>query len=639
DQSGNIWGLVGGTSDDKIFELPAGSHSVKIVQDLINDPPYSFIQGPPLLDAHGNLFATSGHTVFELPAGASTVQTVAQLPSGGTGDMIGGLIMDGSGDLFGATQGIFDLTDNIPGEIFEVPAGSPTVRVLGMTDRTTDTTTPLVLDPSAGLLYGLSIGETLTNGQGQTTGIDYPEIFDLPISGGALQVVAATDATTGLPSAVGSLFRDSAGNFLGITDGVTGVFELPAGSTTITNITDSNEAPPVGWFAGGLHADSQGNIFGFLGGSQTGPYQSVYGVIYQLVPESSLGGGGGNSTLTATIARTTLPASIVSGGRSHGAVTIDLTNNNSTTQSGPLTVAVYASQDGQIDGSSVLLGSASASPVIRAGKTAPVLVNIKSVPASLNGTYTLLAQASDKSGNVLADTSTGPTLAAAAPFLAFSETIIGSTLALSDVSGQKTTATVRVRVTNNGNVAATKPSTLAFYVSPDTTAADGALVRTTSQLLPLRPGASATITLPLHALPSVANRPYFLVFQAIDPDGNLTSTSSSTQYQLATPFVSLVPTLDSVSSKGLVKYSVINNGNVTPAGRSTVTLLASATANPSDATQVASNPILLPVAPGKSRTLSLQLTKSQLALATGAQAFFLQIIDPNGNVQTSPPVS
>src|SRR5581483_3946413 len=96
------------------------------------------------------------------------------------------------------------------------------------------------------------------------------------------------------------------GNFL---------FELPAGSSTIQTVagipgSDSSASIPL---QGGLAADPQGDIFGYSAYDRSsGPYQSQYGVIFELTPGGGGGGGGGGAgAVTPTVARLGLKSSVV----------------------------------------------------------------------------------------------------------------------------------------------------------------------------------------------------------------------------------------------------------------------------------------------------------------------------------------
>jgi hypothetical protein len=245
------------------------------------------------------------------------------------------------------------------------------------------------------------------------------------------------------------------------------------------------------------------------------------------------GSGGGTSVLSATIAKSTLPSSVVDGVTTHKNVVVYVDNNTSATESGKITVGIYASADGTVDGAATLLGLGVVpkSTKLRAGAKIAINVPIKSLPTSLVGSYTLLAQATDQAGNS-AVSSTGLALTAALPFVSFSDTLVQNTLAPTNVSGHKTKAKVELQVTNNGNVVSAGRSTVAIYLSPDTTATGGTLVRSDAEPIALKPGASRLLNLPLIALPALSDSSYYLVVVVTDPKKDVTLVASTDEYLL-----------------------------------------------------------------------------------------------------------
>jgi hypothetical protein len=274
--------------------------------------------------------------------------------------------------------------------------------------------------------------------------------------------------------------------------------------------------------------------------------------------------------------------------------------------------------------------------VLRPNGTIAVPVPVRSLPATLSGAYTLLTQVTDTSGST-AISSGGPSLTAAAPFLAFSQTLVRSTLASSDVSGQKTAASETIRITNNGNVASTGHSTIAVDVSPDTSAGDGTLVRSQTVPLVLAPGASRQLTIPLLALPAVPDGNYFLVNQVTDPNGGTSSVASGVTYTLAAPFVSLVPSAAGVTiarnGAAILGFTVTNAGNVASSGTSTLSVLASTDGTASNAATAFSESLPLVLRAHALRAVRLRLSAAQVMQLHSAAAAILQVTDANGEVQ------
>lgn len=343
------------------------------------------------------------------------------------------------------------------------------------------------------------------------------------------------------------------------------------------------------------------------------------------------------SALTPTITHSTLAAVVVSGSIVHAHVTVNVVNSAGVISSGPTTVSVYASTNGLIDGNSLLLGSIT-KPKLKIRSTAHTTftISIPALSANLSGVYTLLAQVTDPSNKTTVSIP-GPALTAAAPFIAFSQTPLQTTLASADISGVKTRAKIQFKVTNNGNITSKGPSQIALFTSPDGLAADGTLIRSLTRAIVLKPGASRVITLPLLTLPAVANGNYNIVARLTDPDSNTTQTSSP-QYTLAAPFVSLVPSLGSIvlAHKGAasVTFTVTNQGNVAPVGPSTIAIFASSDATTTDGTQLVSHLVSLSLPTGHFRVVHVHLTAAQMAQATASGTLVIEVVDPTSQSQT-----
>ena len=359
---------------------------------------------------------------------------------------------------------------------------------------------------------------------------------------------------------------------------------------------------------------------------------------------ATVGGGQGpgpannvSEVLTPSIAHCTLPPAVVAGSAQRGGVVVNVANSGGASL-GETTVDVYASADGSIDDASVLIGSITKRKLgVRANGKVAVTVPIKSLPGSLDGSYTLLAEVTDPSANTV-DSDTGPALSVAPPFIAFSEKLIQTNLASIDVSGAKTRATVRFDVKNTGNTTSNGTSQIGLFVSSDGIAGDGTLIRSVRMPVVLKPGASRVITVPLLDLPAVSHGNYKLVAQITDPDSNVTQIATTRQYMLAAPFVSLVPSRGSMvtahSGTAIVSFTVTNEGNVEPVGSSTIALYASPDGKTDDGSLLLSQPQSLPLLADKSRVLRIHLTSAQRLAAADAGMLAIEVTDPHGRSQT-----
>lgn len=425
---------------------------------------------------------------------------------------------------------------------------------------------------------------------------------------------------------------DSGGNLNIFTGSGTGSLTAPKALMNVTGLVNQITAADVN---GDGKADL---VYSGQSGNLNISNDSVF-VQLEGVGKSGGGGtgGGGSASLSGAVTRTTFPTSVVAGGTSKGQASVEIINSGSGVETGAATVAVYASSDGSIDGSAVLLGSVTRKLNLKAGGKIALSVPVNSFPAGLDGSYTLLAKVTDSGGNIT-DSSSGPTLTAAAPFIAFSETILRTTLPAANVSGQSTKASVQLKIVNDGNTASIGNSTIAFYASPDTMAADGTLIRSVTEKIVLKPSASRVVTIPLEDLPVVINGNYDLVAQVTDPNGGVSSTVGSGTYAFAAQFLSLAPSAPAVTvatdGSATVSFTVTNNGNIAPSDSSTMTFFASSDGSTSDAIAVSTQLENLPLAPGKSQTVHLKLTADEVTTLQTAVAAILQVTDPLGGSQT-----
>lgn len=233
------------------------------------------------------------------------------------------------------------------------------------------------------------------------------------------------------------------------------------------------------------------------------------------------------ATLAPTVVKSTLPSAVVAGAPVHGVITVLVNNPSSLPFKGPVTIDVFASPDGAIDGSATLLATLTRTLSLKAAKGAAVSVPIRSLPATLpNGTYTLLARAINPSSQA-GDSPAGPTIKVAAPFISFSESFTRLTLPATVAGGSKTHATAALRITNSGNIAATGPTTIAIFASTDGAVDAGTtLIQSTTKVLRLRPGKSAVVSLPLTMIPALTPGRYFIVAQVTDPNHQTSSTTA-----------------------------------------------------------------------------------------------------------------
>ena len=137
DSNGNFFGTTvqgGAFGFGTVFEIAAGSGAITTLASFTGGAngytPYQRL----VLDSEGDLFGTTQHggasgfgTVFELAHGSSTITVLASFNYSNGAYPQTGLVLDSSGDLFGAAHdgGAFGV-----GTVFEVAHGSNTITAL-----------------------------------------------------------------------------------------------------------------------------------------------------------------------------------------------------------------------------------------------------------------------------------------------------------------------------------------------------------------------------------------------------------------------------------------------------------------------------------------------------------------------------
>jgi len=271
--------------------------------------------------------------------------------------------------------------------------------------------------------------------------------------------------------------------------------------------------------------------------------------------------------LSPAITRSTVPPALASGAPVRGTVTLKVTNTNVATDVGANVIVVYATTDGVVDDGSIPLAQVKVRLNLKANRSQTIVAPIHA-SAIADGTYTIVAQATDASGNVVTST-TGPILTVAAPFLALSETVTPRNLSPSVVSGSASHALARVLITNMGNIALKGTTTIALSAS---TTADvpGIAINSLSRFLSIRAnGGTATVLVPFKALPQVPDDSYYIVANVTDPMGGTSTGSSAGTTRIAAPFINLSLTFGNLPRFVLTtgaSLSISNAGNINDAG-------------------------------------------------------------------------
>jgi subtilase family serine protease len=279
-------------------------------------------------------------------------------------------------------------------------------------------------------------------------------------------------------------------------------------------------------------------------------------------------------TIAPSIIASTVPAAAVGGSKIHGSVVVNETNLATATATGTVITSIYASDNGSL----VLLGTVGKKMKVVVKKTYLITVPIKAIPATLSGNYSLVATVTDPTGNA-ATSLAGASLKVSAPFIAITPAITKMTLAAAVVSGSKSTASVSLSLTNNGNVTATGNTRIGIYASPDGSAADATLITTVTRRLSVAVGRSTSLTVPLGQLPAGLDGNYKILAQVADPDSNITSAATSSTVKFAPAFVAFTlsaitasPASVTVGEPVTMTITIQNTGNIAATGPATIQL-------------------------------------------------------------------
>ena len=277
DSSGNLYGTTytgGAHGYGTVFELAKGSGTITTLASF-NIGTLEYPEAGVIMDGSGNLYGTAGGGIFELAKGSGKLTTLASFSNGSSNPAYSGVIMDSSGNLYGTTSSGLVYTN---GTVFELVKGSSTITTLASFNGTTNGGSPYagVIIDSSGNLYG-------TTYDGGAHG--YGTVFELAKGSGKITTLASFNPpTTGYSGDLNSagVIMDSSGNLYSTTElgGASGygtVFKLPKGSSKITTLASFNKTTNGAYpWAGGVIMDSSGNLYGTTYGGGTSGGGTVF---------------------------------------------------------------------------------------------------------------------------------------------------------------------------------------------------------------------------------------------------------------------------------------------------------------------------------------------------------------------------
>jgi uncharacterized repeat protein (TIGR01451 family) len=262
DSSDDVFGTTddgGASSDGTIFEIKAGTITNLATFTGTNG---STPEGTLALDSSGDLFGTtegynsstySDGTVFELKAGSTIISTLASFNGGNGANPYGGVILDGSGNIFGTTEAGGSSNE---GTVFEIKAGTFTTLASFTGSNGELPYAGVTLDPSGDLFGTAAAGGTSGDGT----------VFEIGSGTTSITTLASFTGSNGNgPEAAVTL--DGAGDIFGTTySGGTGgsgaVFEIASGTTSITPLASFSSGNVGVGPEGGFAVDASGDVFG-----------------------------------------------------------------------------------------------------------------------------------------------------------------------------------------------------------------------------------------------------------------------------------------------------------------------------------------------------------------------------------------
>ena len=280
DATGDLFGTTAGggaLGAGTVFEVAAGSGIVTTLAsfDGTNGAnPYGCV----VADASGDLFGTTTNggasgdgTVFELAAGSGAITTLASFSGTNGASPTGGIVIDGSGNLFGTTQ--YGGDANGDGTVFELAAGSGAITTLALFNNI-DGANPVseLVEDSGGNLFGTA----------SAGGAGYGTVFEVAAGSSAITALASFNSSDGsIPE--GRLVEDPAGDLFSTTNGGGAssdgtVFEVAAGSGAITTLASFDGSNDGAYPVAGLAVDSSGNLYGTTNSGGASGYGTVFEV-------------------------------------------------------------------------------------------------------------------------------------------------------------------------------------------------------------------------------------------------------------------------------------------------------------------------------------------------------------------------
>jgi hypothetical protein len=514
DSAGDLFGTGTGSAsnDGVIWEIVSGTDTVTTFATFSRQLNGSGPTGNLVFDSSGDMFGRTGlggadqeGIVWEIVHGSSTVTVLAPIPPSvnpGEGTVtVGGLAIDSNGNLYGTATPNNGGGSAGDGSVWELPAGSGSINIVATFDGT-DGSNPgsgLVVDSNGDIFGETGMGGASFGNANALSGGGYGSIFEIPAGSSTITTLASFNGTDGeVPH--GGLVSDANGNLFGVA--MTGVdtdsllFELPKGASAPTTLQIFN--------------DSTGVVYG------TAPFVDASGdvidatdiAVFELSPNGGGGGGGGggSGSLTGTLSGK-LASTVIAGQKVNITQHLTITNSGTGVVSGDVSAALFLSTSTSVDSSSIQLTSTGKNVKLKPKAKLSFNFKVPSISTAVaDTTYYLVAQITDPNSN-LSDAASSGTVAVVAPTIDLSGVFVKQ-----PVAAKHGKTALNFTVSNAGNIAAVGLLAFNIETSPDGLLDDASLLASPSKKINIKGGKSTKVMTSI-ALPAGS---YFLVIQ-LDP--------------------------------------------------------------------------------------------------------------------------
>jgi len=330
---------------------------------------------------------------------------LATLGGDAGGPPVGGVVLDGNGNLFGTTASGGGNSGVGQGSVWELHANSTDLSVL-QTFSGTDGSTPLgnlttdrfgdvfgttsTAGPNGGgTVFVMNLGGASTSAAALATEVTKSSLPSNVVAGKASHGSATVKISNSSNSTVRGVFTI---NLYASTSGAvdenavkigtkTLSFNLPKGKSKTISVPLNFNPPAEGAYT--ILAQA-GDATGTTGAATGGP------TVTAAAPFISL---------SETFSKVKVSPQLVAGQPTQGSATVKITSQGNVTSKGPTTVALLASPDGAL-ADATQIATLTRNLSIPVNGSASVTVQITSIPAGLDGSQILIAEVTDPNGGV-----------------------------------------------------------------------------------------------------------------------------------------------------------------------------------------------------------------------------------------------